>query len=236
MADETENLPVPKAKDIHYDIALDEDEPVEGTLVVLVDQPVVLPDIELRPVIPHHLKSLESIRATARRHAMRHLHRTAYHGIRAPQYALMTAWWSAIGIFRLAGRQLHWWWLMEAHHLRHEAAKKNDPDTWLHPHKEARKTRQTRGIVLALEPGRDHRGAHRLTLLGRWWAWLLTAGAAAPLLVKHRLRRQADLPRSSGDPRYRKLSADSCCGVLPGQARSSGQAEPADHLRVADVA
>ena len=80
--------------DTSYEVALDHDTadapaPVDdGIGFVLDDEP------DAYPVIPDHLRTLDGIRGTLDRHARRVGHRAAFHGVRAPWYAVLTVWWA----------------------------------------------------------------------------------------------------------------------------------------------
>ena len=65
------------------------------------------------PVIPEHLRSLAGIGEALARHGRRFGHRASFHGVRAPRYLLLAVVWGVAGVFRLAGRQLAWWWVSE---------------------------------------------------------------------------------------------------------------------------
>jgi hypothetical protein len=62
-----------------------------------------------------------------------------------PFYVLALAVFALVGVVRLIGQQLHWWWLLEQHELRSEAAAAGDTREWLKLHKEAKQTRKVRG-------------------------------------------------------------------------------------------
>jgi hypothetical protein len=104
--------------DTSYEIELDE-RPERPAAPVYAD--ISPPEGARLPVIPAHLQTLEGLKAAGRRHAGRQAHRAAYHGVRAPKYLAVALWWAVVGVFRIIGRQIHWWWHLEAHSLRSQA-------------------------------------------------------------------------------------------------------------------
>jgi hypothetical protein len=105
--------------DTSFEVALD-DDPAPAT-PVLVDTVAKARD-DRAPIIPTHLRTLPGVRRTATRVAVRTGHRIGYHAVRSPLYAVLAAWWAVVGLFRLVGRQLAWWWVLESHALRQLAA------------------------------------------------------------------------------------------------------------------
>src|SRR5690348_6514256 len=101
--------------DTHYEIALD-DEPEPQREPVYVD--LVTRDHEHRPIIPAALRSREGIKQGVRRLAGRVGKVVGYHGLRLLWYVLLGCFWAPVGAAKLAGRQLHWWWVLEQHQLR----------------------------------------------------------------------------------------------------------------------
>ena len=107
----------------HFEVTVDyEPEPQRDS--VYVD--VVARDHQRWPVIQTALRSA-NLKVSVYRAAGRTGHRLAYHAVRAPMYLTLAVFWSVVGVGRLAGRQARWWWLLEQHNLRQEAATRNDP-------------------------------------------------------------------------------------------------------------
>ena len=64
---------------------------------------------ERKAIVPEHWRTWAAAREHVRLAAARHGHAAAYHGVRAPAYVALTAWWALVGIVRTAGRVLAWW-------------------------------------------------------------------------------------------------------------------------------
>jgi DNA segregation ATPase FtsK/SpoIIIE, S-DNA-T family len=161
------------------------------------------------PVIPKHLQSIEGIKAAGKRHAGRQAHRAAYHGIRTPKYLVTALWWAVIGVFRIIGRQIHWWWHMEAHSLQSQAAAAGDSREYMKLHKESKEVRKVRGGILAGEVLAVVLACVLLVRYAPWWAWLPVGALALPALA--RAGRPADKPIVTPavvTPRFRVLNAD----------------------------
>lgn len=121
--------------DTSYEVTLDDDpgdgsasEPLTGELLppkgaadpgFTVDIPTGRDGRE--PIIPAAYRP-ENIKATVRLAVQRALHVTGFHAVRVPIYAAKVAFWGVVGGFRLANRQLRWWWLTEQFHLRQQIA------------------------------------------------------------------------------------------------------------------
>lgn len=84
-----------------------------------------------RPVIPAWLRSRAELAARARWLASYTGHLAAYHAVRVPKYGARLAARSPSGAVRLVVRTHRWVLDHEAHPLRMEAVRRNDPDTYL---------------------------------------------------------------------------------------------------------
>ncbi|MGI5485555.1 hypothetical protein [Microtetraspora malaysiensis] len=139
------------ARDTSYEIELDEVPPADMPPVP-VDLPegvgpAATPVEGRRPIIPSDLH-LANLGATLANTAGRWGHVAAFHAVRSPWYAVQAAAWAVVGAFRLAGRQMRWWWVNEQYTLLQQAASDNDPSMWLKLHREGKATRRWRGLVL----------------------------------------------------------------------------------------
>ena len=195
------------ARDIHYEVAIDEEPP--PVAAVPVDPAPVDGRAVLLPVIPAHLQTIEGVKLAARRHAGRQWHRARYHGLRSPKYLLAAAGWAAVGVLRLAGRQIRWWWVLEQHGLRSGAAADGDSREWMRLHKEAKQTRKVRGFILLAEMFALVAGTALLVKYAPWPAWGAAAVIVVPWLAHHgRPRDKPIVTPAVVTPRFRKLSAD----------------------------
>jgi hypothetical protein len=196
-----------RARDIHYETALDQpSEPGAGP--VLVGEAEAETEDDWLPVIPHPFRR-ENIAATTRYYAARWSHTTAYHGLRLPWYLLLTVIYAIAGVFRLAGRQIAWWWVTEQRGLESEAAAAGDAREYRSLHRVGKETRKVRGWILAGE-------VVTLVVAGAlarryvpWWAWSAVLVATLPWLAHH--GRPADRRIVSAAvvaPRFRLINAD----------------------------
>jgi len=181
-----------------------EPEPVDdGIGYMLDDEP------EVYPVIPPALRSMSEVRALLARHGRVVGHRTAFHGVRAPLYAVQVTFWAAVGAGRLTGRQVSWWWVAETDSLRSAAVVNGDAREWMRLHKEAREVRLTRGILLAGEVVILIVVIVLLIVVAPWWAQALAAAVGVPLLARAGRPEGAPIIRPATTmPRYRVINAD----------------------------
>jgi hypothetical protein len=195
--------------DTSYEVALDDDAaddpaPVDdGIGFVLDDEP------DAYPVIPEHLRTLDGVGGTLARHGRRIAHRTAFHAVRSPGYVVLTGWWAGVGVFRLAGKQLSWWWVTETELLRSAAVANQDAREWMRLHKEAKETRLIRGVVLAVEVAGVALGGALLATVAPWWMQAAAVVVVLPMLA--RVGRPDDRPiiaTATTEPRFRVISAD----------------------------
>jgi S-DNA-T family DNA segregation ATPase FtsK/SpoIIIE len=189
----------------HYEIDLGDAAPSP--------HPVAVDLVQVRedrlPVIPDSLRGWVNIRRTAVRVGGRHWHIARYHGLRSPVYLLAALAWAVVGVLRVLGRQLRWWWVAEQHALRSGAAASGDSREWMKLHREAKETRRVRGLILAGETAVLALAAVAMWRYAPWWAWALLAALALVLLA--RAGRPADrriIGTAVVAPRFRKLNSD----------------------------
>jgi DNA segregation ATPase FtsK/SpoIIIE, S-DNA-T family len=139
---------------------------------------------ERLPVIPQHLRGRANLRATLVLTAAQNWHRARYHGVRSLFYLVAVLVWAVIGLVRLIGRQLAWWWVIEQEGLRSQAAADGNASEWMRLHKEAKQDRHLRGLVLGGELLAVALAAGLLARFGPWWAWAAAAAVALPLLAR----------------------------------------------------
>jgi S-DNA-T family DNA segregation ATPase FtsK/SpoIIIE len=136
-----------------------------------------------KPIIPAHWSSWAAAREHVRLAAARHGHAAAYHGIRAPAYVVLTAWWALVGITRTIGLLLAWWHVPDLGKLERQAAADGLLSDHLRIHKAGRQVRTARGLILAACAVVV---VAALVTLVNWappWAWVLLAAVALPLLA-----------------------------------------------------
>ena len=138
---------------------------------------------ERLPILPLWLRSRAELRAAAAVVGGQQWHRARYHGLRSPVYLLAALFWALAGAARLVSVQLAWWWVIEQHGLRSDAAASGDSREWMRLHKEAKETRKNRGIVLAAEALLVAAACVALVRLAPWWAQCGAAVLALPLLA-----------------------------------------------------
>ncbi|MEV4511360.1 cell division protein FtsK [Dactylosporangium sp. NPDC049525] len=196
----------PHRFDTHFEHDLD-DEPEPTRASVYVD--IIAKDHERRPVIPAALRGIGNLKAGARRAAGRAGHVLAFHAVRAPLYVILAAFWAVVGVGRLTGGQVRWWWVSEQSTLRQGAATRDDSATWLALHREARSTRLWRGSVLGAELLAVVVVGLVLGYTAPGWVQAVTVAVVVPVLA--RVGRPVGKPIVSAAvvaPRFRKLTAD----------------------------
>ena len=138
---------------------------------------------ERRPVIPVRLQR-ENLRYTLENAAEKQWYRFRYYVI-VPRFLLYLAVvvWAVVGLVRLFGVQLHWFWLLEQHDLRADAVIAGDSREWRALHREAKETRKNRGRVLLAELAAVTAAAVALAHFSRWWLWAAVGCVTVPLLA-----------------------------------------------------
>lgn len=160
---------------------------------------------ERQQIIPVPLRR-ENLRGTIEVWGSLQWHRTRFHGIRLPLYIPAVLFWAVAGFFRVIALQLGWAWLTEQAPLRSDAVIAGDANAWRRLHKDARETRRTRLIALAVEAVLLAAGCALLDLYAPWWAQLLACAVALPLLALagrpdgHRIIGPAVLPPQYTEP------------------------------------
>jgi len=167
------------------------DDTIEGTVVPFPGAPPAPVQrkakfgevAELRPILPEHLKS----RAAAKKHygwkAKRARHHFLYHLVRVLPRLWHTVRWAALGLLKISWLELNWWWVTEQTYLRSQAVAQNDPRTWESLHKHAVKRRAFRGSVLGVQMTVIALLIGCGLAFAPWWAWLIVAGVALPVLA-----------------------------------------------------
>ena len=192
-----------RASDIHYEAALDQ-LPEAGTEPALVGEAEAETEDDWRPAVPHWMRpdSLRYYRARA-------VHGSAVHTLHSPEYLVKTVVYGICGVFKLARRQICWWWVLEQHELRSLAAAAGDAREWRSLHKVAKDTRKVRGWLLAAQLAGLVIAAVLLRKYAPWWAWAAVAVAVWPWLAHY--GKPADkriISAAVVSPRFRLINAD----------------------------
>ena len=200
--------PDEKRYDTHLDFPLDDEEPQEPREPVFVD--VVARTHEMVPIIPANLRSWEGFKKTVGHYLRLTAHRTAVHAVRLPFiYLPLALFWSVIGLFRLLGRVLRWWWDPEMSGLLSQAAGKGDLHAGPHIAAQLAERRKTRGYFLL---------AGLLVLAGAaggvWFAaprWVLVAAVAIAVPLLAHVGRPKTMPivkPAVVTPQFRRINSD----------------------------
>ena len=137
-----------------------------------------------KPIVPAHWRTREAAREHVKLVAARHGHAAAYHGVRAPGYLFMTAWWALVGTGRAVAAVLAWWHVPDMRRLERQAAADGLLSDHLRIHKAAREVRTTRGLILAGCALVVVVAAPVILSTAPAWAWILLGAAALPLLAR----------------------------------------------------
>jgi hypothetical protein len=192
------------AQDSHFDIALDDGSPQVGP--ILVDQPT--PTVK-RPIIPVRLRTVAGVKAATKENAGVAGYRVFFHVVRLPMYVPLGLFWALVGVFRLAGRLLKWWWHPELSRMLQHAADHNDLKEGQRLHGSLSDARKARGVVLLCVLAGVVAGAITVYVAAPRWVLWLVVGVLVPLLAHY--GRPADKPIVSAavvTPRHRRLNPD----------------------------
>ncbi|MEV6634391.1 cell division protein FtsK [Actinoplanes sp. NPDC051470] len=148
----------------HFDVTLDE-SPTPGGMPV--DPPAAASGRV--PIVPVGWSTWPNIKHSIRQTCAVTTYRIGFHALRTPKYAILATFWAVVGIFRLAGQQITWWWVTEQYRLRQAAADANDPAMWLKLHREVKGTRLWRFLVLSAEVLVIAIGGPVLWVTAPWW-------------------------------------------------------------------
>jgi hypothetical protein len=200
----------PYASDVSFEIALDD---APDALPVPVDAPgsaaLVPVDHPRPPLIPSHFKSLHGLRRSAAKALALAWYRFWWHALRSPRYLLEATMWAVVGLVRVIGMQVSWWWVAEMEGTRSHLAAKKDHEAYLKVHAEQKETRRKRGYALLGEAAGLLAGTEVMLHLHRWWPWAVAGAVALPFLARigHPAGRRIITP-AVVTPRFRRLNAD----------------------------
>ena len=155
--------------------------PAEATYADITTAP------ELRPVIPEHLRTWAGISTEMGLHARRHWHRTKYHGIRAPWYAIKTVTFAVLGAGYLLGMLVAWWHWLDGKVLESQGVAAGRPGyaEAMKAHTQGLKTRAARGRILVVCLALAAGAVLAMVVYFPWWGWALFAIAGVLFLARY---------------------------------------------------
>ncbi len=136
-----------------------------------------------KAIIPAHWRTWAAAREHVKLAAARHGNAAAYHGVRAPAYVVLTAWWALVGIGRTIALLLSWWHVPDLAKLERQAAADGLLSDHLRIHKAGKETRTARGLILAACAVVVVAALVTLSLAPPW-AWVLLGVVVLPLLAR----------------------------------------------------
>ncbi len=192
--------------DTHFEVALDE-APTRGGMPV--DPPSPSGPSGRVPIVPVGWSTWPNIKHRIRQTLAVIGYRCGFHALRSPKYAILAVFWAAVGMFRLTGRQIKWWWVTEQYGLRQAAADANDPAMWLKLHREVKATRTWRFVVLCAELLTVAIGGPVIWATAPWWALaLIIAGGTAFLAHLGRPDDRPIITPATVAGRFRRVNPD----------------------------
>jgi S-DNA-T family DNA segregation ATPase FtsK/SpoIIIE len=148
-------------------------------------------DEKRRPILPAWLKDRAEFAATARHTTSRLGYAAAYHGLRAPLYAVQLAAMSPRGACRFVRETNRWLWDREAAPLRSHAVRTEDVDEYLHLARLRGNRVRLRGLVVVVDAVFGLGFAIWLYVMAPAYLWVFAAGA---VLTLGYLGQQPDAP------------------------------------------
>ncbi|MDX2943318.1 cell division protein FtsK [Streptomyces caniscabiei] len=161
------------------------DAPEAPTAPVPVDNPNLpnpgVTDEKRRPILPAWLKDRTEFGTAARHTASRLGYATAYHGLRAPWYAVQLAAMSPRGACRFVAETNRWLWDREAAPLRGHAVRTEDVDEYLHLARLRGNRVRLRGLVTVVATVFGLGFALWLYVMAPAYLWAFAAGGVMTL-------------------------------------------------------
>lgn len=192
--------------DMHLDIPLDDEVPAPRA-PVYVD--VVARRDERAPIVPASWRGRANIAASLRYHGGRTAHRAGYHAARSPRYVLLSAFWAMVGVFRLLGRQISWWWHPELTGMLQLAANAGDLQHGPSIANQLAEKRKVRGLWLAVELVGLAVAAVVLWRVAPRWVTAVVVATLVPWLAHVGRPRTAPIVSPAVvTPRYRRINPD----------------------------
>ncbi|MGW0495016.1 cell division protein FtsK [Streptomyces sp. NPDC003007] len=148
-------------------------------------------DEKRRPILPAWLKDRTEFATAARHTASRLGYAAAYHGLRAPLYAVQLAAMSPRGACRFVKETSRWVWDREAAPLRDHAVRTEDVGEYLHLARLRGNRVRLRGLVVVVDAVFGLGFALWLYVMAPAYLWVFAAGA---VLTLGYLGQQPDAP------------------------------------------
>lgn len=219
-------------RDTSFEHALDETAPKPE--LVHEGDGIEIPHLggERRDIIPAHLRTLAGIRSAAYKYFDAARFHALFHVLRVPGYVPLSVWWACVGVVRLAGKQIAWWWVTESGHLRSKAVVDGNSPEWRALHSHVIKRRSFRGSVLGAELFAVVLVLVLVAAFAPWWAWLVVAAVAVPPLASYGHPDHLPIFRSAvTTPLVRKISTDAIVRAYEVAGLcSTDPKKPAEHL------
>ncbi|MDX3044543.1 cell division protein FtsK, partial [Streptomyces caniscabiei] len=161
------------------------DAPEAPTAPVPVDNPNLpnpgVTDEKRRPILPAWLKDRTEFGTAARHTASRLGYATAYHGLRAPWYAVQLAAMAPRGACRFVAETNRWLWDREAAPLRGHAVRTEDVEEYLHLARLRGNRVRLRGLVTVVATVFGLGFALWLYVMAPAFLWAFAAGGVLTL-------------------------------------------------------
>ncbi|MFF7310543.1 cell division protein FtsK [Streptomyces sp. NPDC008137] len=138
-------------------------------------------DEKRRPILPAWLKDRTEFATAARHTANRLGYAAAYHGLRAPWYAVQLAYMAPRGACRFVNETNRWVWDREAAPLRGHAVRTEDVDEYLHLARLRGNRVRLRSLVVMVNAVFGTGFALWLYVMAPAYLWVFAAGAVLTL-------------------------------------------------------
>ncbi len=211
VADDPDDADGPDGEDAE---SIDLTPPPPGAPVDPADDPArprAFGDRHREPIVPAWLGNRAAATATVRQAVRYAGYVAAFHTARTPKYAGKVAVWAPVGAARTVGRSLRWVSAEDGNWaLRQDAARRNDPDTWLKLDLRRQRQTATRWPILIVTTLATL-VAVAVVLFGPIPTPVRLTILLAGMLLLARAGRPQDRPildRVSTGPTYRKLTAE----------------------------
>jgi hypothetical protein len=223
---------IPIKRDTSFEHPLDDGAP--APVPVHDGDGIAIPKLggERLPIVPEHLRTLAGIRSAAYRYLDAARFHALFHLLRSPKYLALSVVWAVAGAVRLAGKQVHWWWVAEQSSLRTKAVLEGNSPEWRALHSQVVKRRSWRGSVLGSEVFMVVLALVLIAAFAPWQAWLIAAAITVPPLAHYGRPASRPIVQSAvTTPLVRKISTDAIIRAYEAAGLcSTDPKKPADHL------